>query len=156
MAFRIIVLLALLAVMCLVPCCLFRKIPAVNSQLTKYDEFQQRDVNKTIQGDENFRRVAAICDEIGDNEQFELLERQISGHGNPAVFYYYRSSIPMSDGFKNVSDFMKLNGWHSIENLSMNHSLGFQKDDFRVIVQYGGMGDAEFGITCEIKSETER
>ncbi|MFL6468263.1 MAG: hypothetical protein ACJ72Z_09935 [Pyrinomonadaceae bacterium] len=47
-----------------------------------------------------------------------------------------------------MSRFLEADGWHSIENLSGDYSFAFQKNDFRVVVQYGGMRTANYGITC--------
>ena len=80
----------------------------------------------------------------------------MSVHDEPAVYYYYRSSLPFSAASGPIAGFMQQNGWHSVTNRSMNYTIAFEKDDLRTVVQYGGMGDADYGITCKVRSESDR
>lgn len=136
--------------------CLLKKIPAVNSQLNKYNQLRQRQIDKEIEGNEDYQRLALICGEIGSHQQFELLRRDMSVHGAPAVYYYYRSSLPFSMASAAITGLMERDGWHGVNNRSMNYTMAFEKDDLRIVVQYGGMGDADYGITCKVKSESDR
>jgi hypothetical protein len=51
---------------------------------------------------------------------------------------------------------MEKAGWHSIENLSVNPTMGFQKGDLRVVIQHGGMDEADYGLTCAKIPEGEK
>lgn len=136
--------------------CMLKNIPGINTQFDKYEQWKQEQIDQEIKKSADLVNLAATCDKVASVQEFELISRSISTHGAPAVYCYYRSGVPPTVASKNITDFMEREGWHSIENLSINHSFAFQKDDSRVIVQNGGIRDADYGVTCVKKIESAR
>ena len=148
--------LFLLTVCFAVSACILKNIPVINTQLDKYEQWKQEQIDQEIKKSADLVNLAATCDKVASVQEFELISRFISTNGAPAIYCYYRSGVPPAVASKNITDFMEREGWHSIENLSINYSFAFQRDDLRVIVQNGGMRDADYGITCVKEMESAR
>jgi len=156
MKIKLIVVLNLLLICVGQSGCLFRNIPIINSQIETYEKGKQERQNELISKNPDLQTLAKICEQLGSLQNFKLLSREMSSHSRPALYYYYDSNISYTDTFKTFSAFLEQDGWHSTENVSINSTFSYQKDDWRVIVQYGGMRDAEYGLTCEKASEGSR
>jgi hypothetical protein len=133
-----------------------RDIPVVNSQVERYEKERERRLDEIINKNPDLQDLADVCRQLGSLQNFELLKRGMATHGRPALYYYYRSTISFQDSSKIFSPYREKAGWHSIENLSVNPTMGFQKGDLRVVIQHGGMDEADYGLTCAKIPEGER
>lgn len=136
--------------------CFVRNIPSVNAVVRSYDQAKEKRINEFIKQSEIHQKLGSVCGELGALQNFELAGRDIATHGSPELYYYFRSKASLTDTRRILSQYLEKRGWHEIESLSMNYTFAYQKDDLRVVVQYGGIGDADYGITCSKKSESQR
>jgi hypothetical protein len=128
--------------------CGLRSIPFVNKSLQNYDEEKEKRLDELISKNEELRLLAKVCQGLGSLRNFKLLSRSIATHGPPELYYYYHSDLPFSETTPVFTSFLESDGWRAFENSSMNPTIAFRKDSFIVIIQHGGIGEAEYGITC--------
>jgi len=136
--------------------CFLQKVPVINEQLERAEKAKQAEIDSAISKNAELRSLAATCSTLGSLKSFKLIGRDIYSHGKAGLSYYYASEESYDDTYRTLSAYLSSNGWHSIESLSVNRTFAFQKDDMRVTVQYGGIGTADYGITCEMRSGGER
>lgn len=123
------------------------------SPLRKLDELREREIDIAIERSNELKALASVCRELGDLEGFELLSRGRSTHGPDALYYYYRSEKHLTDVNMILHRFAVDNGWSPLDNSSINPTTAIEKNGTRVILQHGGMGTAQYGITCQMLSQ---
>lgn len=104
-------------------------------------------LDEIINRDARLLKLAEICSELGSIQDFKLLRRSIAKDGS-ALFYYYRSSKSFPDASAEYSKFLAGNGWKLTNNSGLGRLEFYRKNGLIVDIQYGGIGDAEYGITC--------
>lgn len=120
--------------------------------LRKLDDLREVEIDKSIEKSERLKALASVCKELGDLENFELISRAMSTHEPDALYYYYRSEKPFAEVNAILLRFANDNDWSPFDNPSINPTIGIEKKGIRVILQYGGMREAQYGITCQIST----
>jgi len=134
------VLLALLCIGC--------RIPLPDSMRDGFDRTKEERLDHRIKEDPELSSLATLCSSIGELQNFKLLWRSASSHGKE-LHYYYASDIKPIDAAREIARNLDQNGWHTESNLSQHYSLfAFIKGQQMITVQYGGMGEADYGISC--------
>lgn len=136
--------------------CFVKRVQLVNSQLEQFEKVQEEQLDKFIHDNEDYKALALLCGDTGNAANLVLSRRSVSMHEPPATFYYYQSAQPYGKVSSSISTYLEGLGWESIENLSVNETLAFQKDNVRIILQHGGMGEVDYGLTCLKKNAGDR
>ncbi len=113
-------------------------------------------LERQIQGSSDLQALARICGDLGDLRGFVLRRRERNTHGRPALYYYFNSPLSLDQTVGDFKNFFEAGGWQRIDAPIFPRSLAFQKDETRVTIQYGGMREADYGITCELIGPDER
>jgi hypothetical protein len=133
-----------------------RNIPVINSRMDDLERAREDRLSEIISQDDDLRNLANGCEQAGAVLNFKLIRRSATSNvDSRSLHYYYQSDAKLQHSFKAISQFLEAREWHPMENLSMNYTLAYQKSDQRVIVQHGGMGDADYGITCQKIKQSE-
>lgn len=134
--------------------CVLKGLPVVNSAVKKWDEADKRAQDEFIEKTPDFRLLRDACEDKRPLD-FELLERSVMDRESPLIEYYYVSKIQKDEGFKRFRLIFD-SSWTEVENLSINPTIAFQRGNVRAIVQYGGIRDADWSVSCVIKSPGAR
>lgn len=127
--------------------CVLRKIPAVNSQLDQIDQAREREVVERIKKSEDFKQVAQICAEVGESSNLTFVRRSLPKGDSIEIYYDFISDQSIATVSKTLSDYFKNSGWNLSETSAARELERYRKNEFRVEIQYRGMGDL-IGFTC--------
>lgn len=124
--------------------CFTRNLAPINS----LNETREKELDEIISRNEDLKILADICTQLGSLQDFKLLRRSMSTHGEPELYFYFRSDKQFPEASKTFSTFLEQNSWRLLEESRLGKLEYYRKDNLEVNIQYGRIGDAEYGITC--------
>lgn len=109
--------------------------------------------NKAIRKSSDLQELDKICTQIPLPADFRLIKKDGIDDQKITLSYYYDSQKKYIEVWQFLDNYFDDNNWKFIENgegvISSQKFIEYQKDSYKVIIQNGGMGDAEYSIYCE-------
>jgi len=112
-----------------------------------FSQVREKELDELINKSENLKALAEVCAELGRIQEFKLLRRSISKDGSE-LYYYFSSEKPFPAASQLFSDYFSQRGWVRQDRSQVARAEFYRNEKLAIDIQYGGIGDAEYGITC--------
>lgn len=104
-------------------------------------------LDELISKSERLTELANLCADLGSVQGFKLLRRSLAKDGSE-LYFYFNSDKPFSAASELFSKYFYQMGWERLKESRTARMEYYGARDLKVDIQYGGIGDAEYGITC--------
>lgn len=142
-------IILLLAIVFYTVGCNPRQLPIIKDRLTEMDNVGTEETKEAIKNNAKLQELDNICKQIPLPEGFKLIAIQLSPNESPILTYYYYSENDFEKSDNYFRQYFVENGWSIVENKSLNRISSFRNDNYKINIQYGGMGaNANYAINC--------
>ena len=128
---------------CLIP--LFVCSDCTDGQITEL-------TNKAVKESSQLQELDKVCSQI-QLPDFQLIRKGGIDDQKITLSYYYDSQTDYLRGWQIFDRYFDKNNWTYIENgqgvIESQKFIEYSKDNYKVKIFSGGMGDAEYSIYCE-------
>jgi hypothetical protein len=129
-----------------------KNLPGIRGKLKEWDEERTKDTERTIEKTPKLQELDSICKQVPVPADFKFIAKHLTWIVNqePLISYFYYSKTDFDKAENNFRNYLITNGWESLKSDHLNKVNVFKKDNFKIHIQYGGVGsDANYSISCE-------
>lgn len=124
-----------------------RNLPVFKQMAEKADKAATERAKRLIEEDAEFKRIDKICREIPLLSDFNLIVMKALSNSK-GISYFYTSSVDFDTAEKQFRQYFKDNQWKVLDHSSITRNDEFTKENYRVAIQYGNVGNADYSIHC--------